>query len=296
LNPLFGPGVGALCALGSGFSWAIISLIVRTFSPTFNSVTINAIRTLIGGALIVILSVLTGEIWSLLALSGLHFGFLIGSTVLGFGIGDTLFFESSQRIGLARAMTVSTTYPLISTLLAAAILGERLSLRVVAGSLLALGGLALLAAREAGGAIPEESFWAGFGLAMLASLSWAVSVILLKPPIGEVSPTAIQAVRLPLAGALLWATPWARGAFDEIHTRSAPTLRRLGGLGALTATSSILFVAGVKYAGVSVGTVLSSTSPLFAIPLGLVFLGERLTPRALAGSVMSVVGIAVIQL
>jgi drug/metabolite transporter (DMT)-like permease len=296
LTPLFGPGVGALCALGSGFSWAVIGLVVRTFSPTFNSVTINAIRTLIGGVLIVILSVLTGEIWSLLSLSGRNIGFLIGSTILGFGIGDTLFFESSRRIGLARAMTVSTTYPLMSALLAAAILGERLSLRVAAGSLLALGGLALLAAREGSGTVPEEAFWAGFGLAMLACLSWAVSVILLKPPVVEVSPTAVQALRLPMAGVLLWATPWARGAFDEIHARSAPTLRRLGGLGALTATSSILFVAGVKYAGVSVGTVLSSTSPLFAIPLGLVFLGERPTPRALAGSVMSVVGIAVIQL
>ena len=55
-------------------------------------------------------------------------------------------------------------------------------------------------------------------------------------------------------------------------------LWRLGALGALSAASSILFVAGVQYAGVAVATVLSSTAPIFALPLGFFFLGERVAP------------------
>jgi drug/metabolite transporter (DMT)-like permease len=73
-------------------------------------------------------------------------------------------------------------------------------------------------------------------------------------------------------------------------------LARLAALSALTAVSSVMFVGGLKYAGVAVATVLSSTAPLFAIPLGLVFLGERLRVATLAGALVTVAGIVVLQL
>jgi drug/metabolite transporter (DMT)-like permease len=58
----------------------------------------------------------------------------------------------------------------------------------------------------------------------------------------------------------------------------------------------VMFVAGVKYAGVAVTSVLSSTAPMFAIPLGVVFLGERVTVRALLGCAVTVAGIVVLHL
>jgi drug/metabolite transporter (DMT)-like permease len=56
-----------------------------------------------------------------------------------------------------------------------------------------------------------------------------------------------------------------------------------------------MYTASLKWAGVAVATVLSSTSPLFAITLGLVFLGERLALRPLVGAVMTVAGVVVLQ-
>src|SRR2546426_10027839 len=63
-------------------------------------------------------------------------------------------------------------------------------------------------------------------------------------------------------------------------------------LSVLTALSSVLFVAGLKYAEVGLATVLSSTAPLFALPIGLLAFGERVTWRAAAGAALSVTGIA----
>jgi len=71
---------------------------------------------------------------------------------------------------------------------------------------------------------------------------------------------------------------------------------RVGVLGAVTAASSVLFVTGVKLADVAVAALLSSTAPLFAIPLGLIFLGERLTARAAVGMLITVAGLAVLRL
>ena len=72
-------------------------------------------------------------------------------------------------------------------------------------------------------------------------------------------------------------------------------LWRLFALGALSTASSILFVAGVRHAGVAVATVLSSTAPIFALPLGFFFLGERVAPIAVAGIVLTIIGIAILQ-
>lgn len=293
---LSGPWVGALGALGSAFTWAVISLLVRSLAPPFNSVTINAVRTTVGGALLLSWIGLTGGFGDLAGVSPWNFALLAASIAIATGLGDTVFFESTRFLGLARAMTVSMTYPLIAAALASALLGEAITPRVAGGSLLALGGLALIVSARGGEHAPEQRFWLGFGAAALAALAWAVSVILLKPPLRELDATTAQAIRLPVAAALLWVTPWTRGAVDQLKQSGSPVIRRMAWLGALTAASSVMFVAGVKYSGVAAATVLSSTAPMFAIPLGLVFLGERLAPAALLGSLVTVAGIAVLQL
>jgi drug/metabolite transporter (DMT)-like permease len=66
-------------------------------------------------------------------------------------------------------------------------------------------------------------------------------------------------------------------------------------LSVLTAVSSLMWVAGLKYSNVMVATVLSSTSPMFAIALGAAFLSERLTPGAIAGAALTVAGIVVLK-
>src|SRR2546428_3949570 len=108
-------------------------------------------------------------------------------------------------------MTISMTYPLGAAALAAAFLGEPVTLAVAAGALLTLGGIVLIVAPWAERA-PDERFWFGVGTATLASLAWAVSVIFLKAPLRELDAVTAQAIRLPLAAAVLWTTPWARAA------------------------------------------------------------------------------------
>ena len=65
--------------------------------------------------------------------------------------------------------------------------------------------------------------------------------------------------------------------------------------GVLTALSAVAWIVGLKYAGITVTTVLSSTSPLFAIPIGLVAFRERVGGRAIAGAALCLGGIALIS-
>ena len=293
---VIGPGLGALCALASGMTWAVINLMVRTLTPPFNSVSINALRTTVAGGLLVAWVLATGGAGRLTAVSAGDFFLLALSIVLASSLGDTVFFESTPRIGLAPALTISMTYPLMATFFATAALGEPLTIRMLVGSVLTLSGLAMIVAARGGATHGGPGWWLGFGCAVLASLAWALSAILLKAPLREMDAITAQALRMPIAGLLLFATPWARGAFVAAAHSGSSVLWRVAVLCLLTVFSATLFTAGLKYAGVAMGTVLSSTAPMWAVPLGYVGLGERLPVLALVGLVVTVIGIVVLQL
>ena len=287
--------VGALCATGSALTWALINLLVRSLSPAFNSVALNALRSTVGSVLIVAWIAAMDGLGGLTNMSGRAVWLLAISVVLAVGVGDTIFFESVKWLGLVRAMTMSMAYPLFAVLLAALLLGEAPTLQVSVGGLLTLAGL-ILTVRAKGGEVPAHGrFRLGLAAAVVAALAWAVSVILLKPALEEVDAVRSQAIRLPLAAAMLWATPWAWSVRRPLREQGRAGLWQLFALGTLSAASSVLFVAGVRHAGVAVATVLSSTAPIFALPLGFFFLGERAAPIAVAGIILTIIGIAILQ-
>jgi drug/metabolite transporter (DMT)-like permease len=57
-----------------------------------------------------------------------------------------------------------------------------------------------------------------------------------------------------------------------------------------------LQVAGLTGAKAGVAATLSSTAPIFVLPLAVVFLGERPSARAVAGALVAVLGIAILFL
>jgi drug/metabolite transporter (DMT)-like permease len=175
------------------------------------------------------------------------------------------------------------------------VLGEPLTLPVLLGATITVGGIALIVtARDAEGPA-DGQLKSGLLAALGAALAWAVSVIMLKAPMDHVDPVTAQAVRLPVAGLALLATPWGWASAGELRRSGGPLLGRLAWVTAATVASSVLFVAGIKHAGVTVTAVLSSTAPMFALPLGALFLGERPGPRSIAGAALAVLGILVLH-
>jgi len=287
------PAFGAVCALGAALAWSITSLLARTLMPHYGSVTINAIRSGVAGTLLLACVLVVHGPAALGAMSATTFLVLVVSIVAAIGIGDTVFFESTRAIGLGRAMTIATTYPIGAAVMAAALYGERITTSIAAGTLLTLGGVALIVGVRSE-ARPER-LWFGVWTAVVASVAWAVSTVMMKTPLHEIEPLTAQAIRLPLASALLWLTPWARGTGAALRTAGRGPLLRMGVLSVITAVSSVLFVASLKYAGVAIGSVLSATAPLFALPLGVIFLGERVSAWTVLGALVAVAGIVVLN-
>jgi len=287
---------GALCALGSALAWAVTSVLVRSLHPALSFVAINAIRSTVAGVLLLIWVIAVDGVGAMTSMSAATFALLALSMAVAVGIGDNLFFESSRAVGLARAMTISMTYPLITTALAALVLDEVVTARVALGAVLTLAGILLIVTGRPHAETPRPAhYWLGVAGAGLASLAWGVSPLMMKAPLQEMSATAAQGVRLPVGAAILWLMPWARGAVGDLMAGGPPVMARMAALSVLTVFSSVLYVAGIKYAGVAIGSILSSVAPMFAIPLGALFLGERLSLGAVLGVLVTIAGLAILQ-
>ena len=294
------PALGALAALASALAWTLITLLARALSPHFSTFSLNIVRSAVGGVFLVAIALVAGNLGSLGHVSAGAWAFLISSVVLAVGVGDTAFFESARALGLARAMTFSTSYPLVAGALAVWLFDERITPLDAAGTVVILAGLVLIVTERfsAGGAGRGEpgAGRRGLGLSLVTVLAWGSAATLMKPLLHEIDPLTIQAARLPLTALILWLTPWARGTARTAWARREVVGLPVLGLGALTAVSSITFMVGLKHAGVTLGTVLSATSPLFALPIGFLAFGERVTWRAVVGAVLCVAGLGLVSL
>src|SRR5205823_5111506 len=133
---------GAIAGLLAAFFWAVNGLLIRAHGAGMQAVTINALRCTIAGAAFLALWPFVGSHQPVQPLTWLFLG---TSLVAGLGLGDSLYFEAIKRIGVARAMPISMGYPVLAAVGASVLLGESLSPVAVAGIVLTLGGVYLVA-------------------------------------------------------------------------------------------------------------------------------------------------------
>jgi drug/metabolite transporter (DMT)-like permease len=292
---LTGEAFGAACALAAAFCWALTSMLVRRLGAVSHMMTVNAVRITSCGLVLLGITLMGSARDEYAAMSATTLLMLVSSTVLAAGIGDSIFFECTRILGLGRAMTLAMTYPLMAAGFAAAFLDEPITVRSMAGTITTLVGLILIIGPRTG--TPETN--RRQRLAILASffvaITWAASAILMKPPMREMSPLAAQALRMPLVGAFLWLMPWSRAGLPGLYVAGRGIVAPMVMLTVLTGVSSMAWIAGIKYTDIVVATVLSSTSPLFALALGGMFLGERVTLGAALGAVLAIAGIVILK-
>ncbi len=288
---------GIAGGLGTGVIWAAISMLVRSLSGTIAPAGITAVRSTIGGAIILTVAVVTGHggeilrmpLWVVLA--------LWASIILAMGVGDTIFFASMDHLGVTRALTLSMANPLLTTLIGIGLMGEAVSLPRAAGILLVVGGLLLIiSGKDEAEAEHRRATRRGARLVFLAAGAWALSAVILKPALQVVSVVAAAAVRIPMGGLVLWLTPWTRGSLRAIATSTRAERTRLAAICMLSGVGSLFFTTGIKYGGVAIGNVLSSTSPLFTLPFEVWVLGQRPSRQTVLGALVTVAGIGLMNL
>jgi drug/metabolite transporter (DMT)-like permease len=286
--------VGLLCAA----TWACSTVLQKELAKKLDPFTLNAPRTLIGGLSMMVLALATGRTGGYAQVTPNHLLFLLGSVYIGGGLGDSCYVWSLQRIGVSRAFPISSTYPALTFLLALLFLREALSVYVGLGLLLVTGGIVLIslpAAQRAG--IPRNAaHGSGVIYALVAALAWGVSMTLVAPGMRGLDPIVVASFRTPALSLLLWGIVALRGTLPLLRTltRREWVLLVAGGLLGW-GLGSILFLWAVALLGAARAAIITAASPLFALPLSVIFLKEKVTPPVLVGTALAVVGIALVS-
>jgi drug/metabolite transporter (DMT)-like permease len=287
--------LGDVVALICAISWGGTSLMARAVSREIPPLWFNTLRCSVGTLMVIAILPWTLGRSDLAAVTPSAVGLLLGSVVLGMGIGDTAFFESIRRLGVARAMPIASSYPLLTALIAVPTLGESITLPLVGGIVIVSLGVWLLTSEgsQATAARPAD-FMPGVLLAVVAALGWSLSSILVRPALHTVDVVLATSIRTPMAAVMLLLVGRLRVAKTPFPRLSRSAAIWMLASGIVTTFSASLFLWAVDLVGAARTAALSSASPLFVAPLAFLFFGERPTVRLVVGIAITVVGIVVV--
>ena len=136
----------------------------------------------------------------------------------------------------------------------------------------------------------------GISVAFLTALSFSVASVMLRDASVDVDPAAATLPRMPLILAflaplvLLW--PRSHVRRREVSQRSLVVLLLAGDVG--SGAAALLFIPAVQDLGAGGAVAVISTSPLFGLPLAVIFLHERITRWAVIGTVVALAGIVLL--
>lgn len=287
--------VGGSFALASAALWAAASILWIRLGKDVSPIGMNLGKGLFAlvclGVGFVFLGFPSADpfAWTILGLSG----------IIGISIGDTTYFAALMRLGPRRILALTTLTPLATSGLAILVLGESPTLQWVVGAALCLSGVGLVLRER----LPKEttgSWKAGVWLGLLTVACDGIGQILSKigmQGMDSQGPMDATFIRLTfgVAGLLVFGLHRFRVRQWLAPFRS-PRLVVVLLIASFVGTFlGIWFsLAALHYSDVTFATVLNSTNPLFILPMAALFLGERITWRAVLGVVVAIGGVAVL--
>lgn len=291
--------MGNLAALGAAALWALSNVWVRPLTAYYPPLVLNLHRVLPASLVILVFALLLGKGPDIASIAALPMAGLLGSAVLGIGLGDSLYYTSLSYVEVSRVYPIAqTTQTLVSFAIAVIFLDEDFSTANLAGAVLAIAGIYLVSrtAVPAGGkALQQARPRRGILFAFAAAVTWATALAIAKVSLGGHDAIGAFAIRLAFTGLVLAML---------VRTLRLPLLPK-GPTGLqilLGATGGGLFGAagGVSlfYAFQKIGlgrtAILTALAPLFLLPLSARFGHERLTTALVTGAIVSIAGVVLV--
>ena len=288
---------GILMGLLTAATWATGSILMRDLARKLDPFTLNAPRALIGGLAVFLVALATGRSAGYRAITDEQMLLMVGSMMVGGGLGDSLYTASLARIGVARSYPIANAYPALTMLLGVAFLGETISIGMVAGLVFVLGGIYVISNPRSAGDDPavQGGRSGGVLMAVLASLFWALAMILVAPGTKGLDAVMVASIRVPALSLALFGVVAIRRTWPQLRTLSTRewVIMVAGGLIGW-GLGSTLFVITIGMLGATRTAIITSASPLFALPLSVVFLKERVNWAVLMGTACTVVGVILV--
>lgn len=295
--------MGAAAALASSALWAFTSVLLASQSGRLRPLMMSAVRSLTASLMLVGLLIATAGLVQLKEMTFITGFSMMGSGIVGQAVGDTLYINALGHLGVSRTFPITNSaYPFITFLLAVVLLGEPVTWTLPIGGALIVAGITWIVLEQrradAAGDVNVELV-RGVVFALAAAAAWAAATIWLRGQQGDLDALGAASLRIPAASAAVWITiAMTRGRAEQplrqLTRRSLAIVAAAGVLG--TGLGSILFIYSVAEIGAAKTAFLTTSAPVFALPMGVAFLSEKLTPRTLLGTAVTIAGIWLVLL
>ncbi len=285
--------IGITLGLVSSALFAFQNVLIQSQREGVNALVANSIKMWVSAPLMLFLVIIPWRTHVFLLPMSVLLPLTV-SVLLGGAFGDAVYLSSQERIGVSRAFPISNTYPIITYLLALFLLGETLLLSTISGILLAVIGV-ILVSRELSNnkqtEVDKPYDWKGLILAFASSIMFAFATIYMDMGVTDIDPIDANLFRM-FIGSIAMIPVFS----FSMKKRSRPLSKRAIKIVAVAGFfgmgfASLLYVASIKMIGATIGAVIGSTAPLFALPVSIFYLKEQITWKGIVGTIATIIGI-----
>ncbi|TFG30521.1 DMT family transporter [Candidatus Thorarchaeota archaeon] len=284
---------GIILGLISSALFAFQNVLIRSQSEGVGALVSNSIKMWVSVPLMLVLVIVPWRVHEFLLPGSVLLPLAI-SVLLGGAFGDAVYLSSQERIGVSKAFPISNTYPIITYLLALVLLNEILQFTTITGISLAVIGVILVSKELSNEKKDEEKKthdWKGLALAIASSIMFAFATIYMEIGVKDIDPIDANLFRLSI-GSLAMIPIFSLSVKSRIQPLSKRAMKVVAIAGFFgMGLASLLYVASIKLVGATIGAVIGSTAPLFALPVSVFYLKERITWRGIIGTIATIVGI-----
>lgn len=298
-------GFGELLGLIAAIIWATSNTLMRMQTARLGAVAVNFWRCLVTIPFFILLFLLVRDPGTLRELAPLTILYIVLGVCIGMVTGDSLQYHAIKLIGVSRAMPISGCFPLFTVFFAWLLNGEPIRVQVLGGAVVVMTGVLLISlpgrspVRMGIIAAPapvtvDRTNMIGILFSLIAAVCWSLSTVVQSKALAHSDPITVNLIRMPVAACVLFVASRGRANIPlrQFGARTFLFLAVIGIFG--TGLASITYLGALKIAGAGRTAVLGATAPLFALPLSVLLLGERPSPRAVVGTLLTVLGIALV--
>ncbi len=282
--------IGELYAIAAAFCWSVAAVFYKKGIGA-GAIPAVLIRTFFAMLFLFILYMI---------LRRGHFDFtLVGFAFLNLGgllrliLGGAAYMKGLENISVSRFIPILFTFPLLTILLSALLLDEKIRPEMVAGTVFIVAGVWLLSRGH--GAVGEKNIKLGVSLAIVAAFLYAFSIVATRTGLKDVDPLQSALISMPVPLALLYIAYSFKNGQETIFKfrKGAYLLLGLGGIAGMGFGSYFFFVS-LTLVGAAKATSLAAITPFLSSLMALVTLKERITATLFLGTTATIAGIWVI--
>lgn len=223
------------------------------------------------------------------------------SSLAGFVISALFLLRSFQYIGPRLTMLIGSTSPIFAALMAWLFLGQQLPAFAVIGIVIVVGGVVWVVSERSAQQFDQQhaEYGKGLSMAVAAAVGQGAAFVLMSEGVaGGFPPISAGLIRTIVAIVLLWAFIALRGQLRHNLALVTSSPRALAWLVLASASGPVagtaLILLSLQYTSVGISSTLTNTTPIFLIPIAYLAFGERITARAVAGTIIAIAGVALL--